>query len=52
LAIGNPYGWENTISDGLISTKKRVLKDKNYIQISIPSPRGRAAEPCSTTGGK
>lgn len=40
LAIGNPYGWENTISDGLISTKKRVLKDKNYIQISIPISAG------------
>lgn len=40
LAIGSPIGWDNTISDGLISTKNRVLDGKNYIQISIPISHG------------
>lgn len=39
-AIGNPQGLENTISDGLISTKSRVLDGTTYIQISAPISRG------------
>lgn len=39
-AIGNPFGLEDTISDGLISSKNRAINDVNYIQISVPISPG------------
>lgn len=38
--IGNPLGLENTISNGLISTKERVVDGSTYIQISAPISHG------------
>lgn len=38
--IGNPLGLENTISDGLISTKSRFIDGVNLIQISAPISPG------------
>ena len=38
--IGNPLGMESTISDGLISTKSRVLDGLDLIQISAPISHG------------
>lgn len=40
LAIGSPFGLENTISDGLISNKNRVVNDHSFIQISAPISSG------------
>jgi len=40
LTIGSPIGLENTISNGLISSKKRILEGNNYIQISAPISHG------------
>jgi len=39
-AIGNPLGLENTMSDGLISSKSRVVDGTSYIQISAPISHG------------
>ncbi|MDR3543481.1 MAG: cell wall-binding repeat-containing protein [Desulfosporosinus sp.] len=40
FAIGNPLGLNDTISDGLISTKNRQINGMNYIQISVPISPG------------
>ncbi len=39
LAIGNPYGWENTVSDGLISGI-REIDDFKLLQITAPISPG------------
>ncbi|MCM1565033.1 MAG: cell wall-binding repeat-containing protein [Dehalobacter sp.] len=39
-AIGNPFGLENTLSNGLISTKSRDINGTAYIQISAPISSG------------
>lgn len=38
--IGNPTGLDATMSDGLISTKSRVVDGATYIQISSPISSG------------
>ena len=38
--IGNPWGSNETMSDGLISTKSRVVDGATYIQISAPISTG------------
>ena len=38
--IGSPRGLENTISDGLISSKSRIIDGKTFIQISAPISHG------------
>lgn len=40
VAIGNPKGLENTISEGLVSSKSREIDDITYIQISAPISPG------------
>lgn len=40
LAIGNPLGLENTISDGIISTARRDLDGYTFIQITTPISPG------------
>ena len=39
-AIGSPLGLENTISQGIISTKRRVVDSVEFIQISVPIDSG------------
>lgn len=39
LAIGNPYGFENTISDGLISGIREIA-DFKLLQITAPVSPG------------
>lgn len=39
LAIGNPYGWENTVSDGLISGIRQI-DDFKLLQITVPISPG------------
>lgn len=36
LAIGSPLGLSNTISEGLVSSKNRVIDELSYIQTSAP----------------
>ncbi len=36
IAIGSPLGLENTISEGLISNKSRMLGEQTFIQTSAP----------------
>jgi hypothetical protein len=38
--IGSPLGFDNTISDGLVSNLKREVDGYEYIQISAPITRG------------
>ena len=40
LTIGSPLGLENTISEGLISNKNRIIDGYNYIQTSAPISSG------------
>lgn len=40
LAIGSPEGLENSISDGLVSNKNRVIYGYNFIQITTPISPG------------
>jgi serine protease Do len=40
LAIGSPFGLENTISDGLVSNRNRFIDDYRYIQVSAPISPG------------
>ncbi len=40
LTIGSPEGLENTISDGLVSNRKRLVDKVSYIQISAPISHG------------
>ncbi|MHB8132460.1 MAG: trypsin-like peptidase domain-containing protein, partial [Mobilitalea sp.] len=38
--IGNPEGMDNTMSDGIIGTKSKVVDGISYIQISAPISSG------------
>lgn len=40
LTIGSPIGLENTISDGLVSNRSRILEGESYLQISAPISPG------------
>ncbi len=40
--IGSPLGFQNTISEGLISNPKRVLDGIDHIQISAPISHGNS----------
>ncbi len=40
VAIGSPLGFENTISEGLISSKSRTLGGYSYIQTTTPISPG------------
>ena len=39
-AIGSPHGWDNTLSEGIISNPGRLLDGINYIQTSAPTAPG------------
>jgi len=51
LAIGNPYGWENTVSDGLISGK-REIDGFNLLQITVPISPGSSGGPVFNMKGE
>jgi len=38
--VGSPYGFDNTVSDGLVSNPKREFEGQTYIQISAPIAPG------------
>ena len=40
VAIGSPMGLENTISEGIISSRNRVIEGANFIQTTAPISSG------------
>jgi hypothetical protein len=51
LAIGNPYGWENTLSDGLISGIREIDGFK-LVQITAPVSPGSSGGPLFNMRGE
>ena len=45
VAIGSPRGFENTISDGLVSSVNRVIEGQSYIQTSASISPGSSGGP-------
>lgn len=45
IAIGNPFGFENTVTDGLISAIREPIGLAEYIQISAPLSPGSSGGP-------
>lgn len=51
-AIGNPLGFTNTMSEGIISNPRRVLGDREYIQTSVPIDHGSSGGALLNEEGK
>ena len=52
LAIGSPYGFENTVTAGIVSAKSRSLPEENYvpfIQTDAAVNRAAPVVRCSTS---
>jgi serine protease Do len=45
IAIGHPYGYDFTVSKGIISCKNRKVKGINYIQTDVPINPGNSGGP-------
>jgi len=45
MAIGHPYGYDFSISRGIVSCKNRVVKSINYIQIDVAINPGNSGGP-------
>ncbi len=55
LAIGSPYGFENTVTAGVVSAKGRVLPDERYvpfIQTDVAVNPGNSGGPLFNTRGE
>lgn len=55
LAIGSPYGFENTVTVGVVSAKGRVLPDERYvpfIQTDVAVNPGNSGGPLFNTRGE
>ncbi|MEO0096267.1 MAG: trypsin-like peptidase domain-containing protein [candidate division WOR-3 bacterium] len=52
MAIGHPYGYDFTVSKGIISCKKRAVKGINYIQTDVPINPGNSGGPLINTKGE
>jgi len=52
IAIGHPYGYDFTVSKGIISCKKRKVKGINYIQTDVPINPGNSGGPLINTNGE
>ena len=55
LAIGSPFGFENTVTAGIISAKARALPDENYvpfIQTDVAVNPGNSGGPLFNLNGE
>jgi S1-C subfamily serine protease len=52
MTIGNPYGLESTISDGLISSLRKTESGLEVIQISVPLSEGSSGGPLYNMDGE
>lgn len=55
VAIGAPFGFDNTVTAGIVSAKKRVLPDSGYvpfIQTDVPINPGNSGGPLFNLNGE
>lgn len=52
VAIGNPLGLQNTVSDGIISSLNRTVDNQGYIQITAPISPGSSGGPLFNMAGE
>ena len=52
FVIGNPYGFENTVSEGIISSLREIEGFEQIIQITAPISSGSSGSPVMTMDGK
>lgn len=52
VAIGNPLGLQNTVSDGIISSLNRIVENQGYIQITAPISPGSSGGPLFNMSGE
>ncbi len=52
IAIGHPYGFEFTVSKGIVSASKRELNGIRYIQTDVPINPGNSGGPLIDANGE
>ena len=52
VAIGNPYGLEDTVSNGLVSARRHIDADLEVLQISAPIAPGSSGGPLFNDRGE